>query len=307
MSTKTKKLTILGLVLILLLGFTFGLKAFLKPPPGRTNFLVMGVAGANHAGSDLTDSMMLVSIDNSTGKTLILSLPRDIWIDSLRTKLNSVYHYLGTQKTKEIITEITGQEINHALLLDFSVFKEIIDNLGGIVVNVQHSFDDYKYPIAGKENDPCNGDKEYKCRYEHLHFDAGSQMMDGERTLKFVRSRNAEGDEGTDFARNQRQQLVILAIKNKVLSPKFLLSPGKPYGLFRIVMAYVKTDIPQSQYLNLAKIGLRIKTANITSIVLNDGYLINPKPSKLYDNQWVLIPKSGNWEEVKKYISSLLI
>jgi LCP family protein required for cell wall assembly len=283
-----------------------GIKAFLEPPVGRTSFIVMGIAGSDHAGKDLTDSMMLVTIDNQTGRTLILSLPRDIWITEWRAKLNGIYHYQGMDETKKIVQEITGRPVDYGLVLDFNFFKGVVDQLGGIEVNVERSFDDFKYPINGKENDLCNGDKEFKCRYEHLRFETGIQRMDGELALKFVRSRNAEGDEGTDFARDQRQQKVILAIKNKALSLKFLLTPGRPYGLLKTVLANIKTDIPQNKYFELAKIGLRLRTKNITTAVLGEDYLVNPKPSKIYDNQWVLIPKAGGWEEVKKYIFSLI-
>ena len=306
MSGIAKKLIILLICLVILFVFVVGIKLLLRPLAGRTSFLVMGIAGENHAGKDLTDSMMFVTIDNQTGKTLILSLPRDIWIPSLKTKINSVYHYQGMAQVKKTVVEIVGQPVDYGLVLDFNFFKTAIDQLGGIEVNVERSFDDFKYPIAGKENDLCDGDKEFKCRYEYLHFDTGWQTMDGDLALKFVRSRNAEGDEGTDFARDQRQQKVILAIKNKVLSPKFLLSPGRPYGLLKTVLANITTDIPQNKYFDLAKIGLRIRTRNIQTAVLGEDYLVNPKLSKTYDNQWVLIPKAGDWSEVQKFINSLI-
>lgn len=306
MNIKDRKITKLIFIFATLAILVTGLLIYLRLPAGRTNFLVMGVAGSGYAGDDLTDSMIFVSIDNQTGKTLILSLPRDIWIAKWRAKLNSIYHYRGTEETKKIVTEITGQTVDYALILDFNFFKAVIDQLDGVEVNVERSFDDFKYPIAGKETEICPGDKEFKCRYEHLHLEAGWQTMDGELALKFVRSRNAEGDEGTDFARDQRQQKVILAIKNKVLSPKFLLAPGKPYGLLKVVLANIKTDIPQNKYFDLAEIGLRIRTKNIKTAVLGEDYLINPKLSKTYDNQWVLVPKANDWSEVQKYVGSLI-
>ncbi len=97
-------LTILGVIIL-------GVLSFLRPSPGRTNFLVLGVAGENHSGGDLTDSLIFVSVENQTGKTLVLSLPRDIWIAPLRTKLNSVYHYEGMEETKKAVGEILGQKI----------------------------------------------------------------------------------------------------------------------------------------------------------------------------------------------------
>lgn len=278
-----------------------------KTPPGRANFLVLGVAGEGYTGKDLTDTIIFVSVDNQTGKTLLLSLPRDIWIAPLRTKLNSVYHYKELEATKKIVSEILGQSINYGVVIDFEVFKKIIDVLEGTTVEVERSFDDFKYPIPGKENDLCEGDPEYKCRYEHIHFDTGRQTMDGETALKFVRSRNAQGVEGTDFARAQRQQKIILAIKDKILSPKFFLSPEKPLQLIKLVTLNIQTDIPKEKYFDLFKIAIKFRTKNLKMEVLNNNYLVKPLPSKeKYDNQWVLVPKTGSWKEVQKYVSSLL-
>jgi len=290
---------ILGLILWLV-------SRFLQPAPGRTNLLVLGVAGQNQAGSDLTDTIMFVSLDNQTGKTLLLSLPRDIWVPALRTKLNSVYHYRGAGETKKIVGEILGQPVTYEVMIDFTVFKKVVDSLGGVTVEVQNAFDDDKYPLPGKENDLCGGDKDFKCRYEHVRFEAGQQKMDGETALKYVRSRNAEGDEGTDFARSQRQQRLILALKSKILSPRFLLNPQRVWGFVKVVQESIKTDIPQDQFLALAKIALRIRSQKITTAVLNGGYLINPPASAKYDQQWVLVPQTGDWQAAQGYVRGLL-
>ncbi len=179
--------------------------------------------------------------------------------------------------------------------------------MGGVDVEVERSFDDFKYPIAGKENDLCNGDKEYKCRYEHLHFDAGLQTMDGETALKYARSRNAEGEEGTDFARSQRQQRLILAIKKKIFTPAIILNPKKLIALWRLFITNIKTDIPQEKYSELIKIALKLRGGKLKTITLNENFLVNPPTNKQkYDNQWVLIPKTGDWQEVHDYLKDLI-
>lgn len=307
MSLKTKKVIFITLSIVILLCLGMGIHFLFFLPVQPANFLVLGIAGKGYTGEDLTDSVLFTSLNNQTGKTLVLSLPRDIWIPSLRTKLNSIYHYQGLSETKKLVADILGQPIDYGVVIDFEVFKKIVDILSGVEVTVERSFDDYKYPLAGRENDLCNGDLEYKCRYEHVHFDAGKQIMDGQTALKYVRSRNAQGEEGTDFARAQRQQRLLLAIKNRILSPAFLFNPRKSLQLFKMVASNIQTDIPKEKYLLLFKTALRFKSKNLKMIVLNDGYLINPPTSKVkYDNQWVLIPKSGNWEEVQKYVVTLL-
>jgi len=293
-------LTILGI-------FILGTLSFLRPSSGRTNFLVLGVAGENHKGGDLTDSIIFVSMENQTDKTLVLSLPRDIWITPLRAKLNSVYHYEGMEETKKAVGEILDQKIDYSLVIDFNLFTKAVDLLGDVEVEVERSFFDYKYPLAGRENDLCNGDPEYKCRYESLHFEAGKQIMNGDQALKYVRSRNAEGEEGTDFARSQRQQRLLLAIQKKIFTPQVLFNPRRLTQLANLTFANIKTDIPQSKYTDLFKIALKLRKNKFKMEVLNDGFLINPPTSKAkYDNQWVLIPKDGTWEAIQNHVKNLI-
>src|SRR4030042_739908 len=214
--------------------FIFTPRGVVEEIDGRTNILILGKGGEGHEAPDLTDTMLFLSLNYKDKKTTIISLPRDIWLPELRTKLNSVY-YWGNKKedrggiilAKASVEEILGQPVHYAVVLDFSGFKEIIDILGGVEVDVETSFTDAKYPISGRENDLCNNDPEYKCRYETLRFTLGRQLMDGETALKFARSRNAEGDEGTDFARQKRQQKIIKAIEEKILDNGTLFSPGK--------------------------------------------------------------------------------
>jgi len=306
---KILKKAFLFLFLVLLLGITIatGISFYFwqKIPTHPANFLILGIAGENHEGKDLTDTIMFASLDPYQKHLVLVSLPRDIWLEKWRAKINSIYHYKGLEETKKTVEEILGQKIAYGIIIDFEIFQKTIDALGGITVDVERSFDDYKYPIPGKENDLCEGDPLYRCRYEHLHFEAGKQLMDGQTALKFVRSRNAKGEEGTDFARAARQQKVILAIKDKILSKEFLLSPKKAIQLFKFITSNVQTDIPKEKYWQLLKTGLKIR--NIKTTTINSNYLITPPISKKYDNQWVLVPKSGNWQEIQEYIKKFLM
>ncbi len=302
-----KILLSLGLILLILGSLITILYYFFQPQAGRTNILVLGVAGENYKGSDLTDSIIFFSVENKTGESLLLSLPRDIWIAPLRTKLNSIYHYQGIEETKKAVSDILGQKIDYSLIIDFDVFVQMVDLLGSVEVDVERAFDDYRYPITGKENDLCDGDPEFNCRYEDLHFDQGQQLMDGQTALKYVRSRNAEGEEGTDFARSQRQQRLFLALKRKMLTPKFIFNFSRINKLVTLVNENIKTDISPDDYGQLFRIGLRIRKNKMETAVLNDGYLINPSTSEeRYDNQWVLVPQSGSWEEIHTYVKGLL-
>ncbi len=293
---------------ILALRFRWFIGPFLSPFEGRVNVLVLGKGGVGHDAPDLTDTMMLASV--SSEKTNLISLSRDIWAPEIRAKLNSAYYWgkfrkEGFKLADESVGKITGVNVDYNLVIDFSVFKEVVDSLGGIEVDVQNSFTDEKYPIEGRENDLCDGNGTYTCRYETLTIQKGKQMMDGETALKFVRSRNAEGDEGTDFAREARQQLVIAGIKNKVLSAEVILNLLKIRTLWNIGMDSIETDIPQNMLGVLARKAFDSRD-NINSVVIPEEMLINPPISRIYDNQYVFVPKTGNWEEVQKWIQDLL-
>ena len=125
---------------------------------GRTNILIMGKAGGTHDGPDLTDTMMLVSVSLTSNNIKIISIPRDTWIPEMEAKINSAY-YWGNQKNpgggisfaKAEAPEVLGTPIQYGAVIDFSGFKDIVDELGGIQVNVTNSFTDYYYPITGEK------------------------------------------------------------------------------------------------------------------------------------------------------------
>lgn len=280
---------------------------------GRTNILILGKGGEGHEAPDLTDTIIFASVYHNEPLLFLLSLPRDIWIPELRAKLNSAY-YWGNQReeggglvlAKAVAEKIVGQPIHYGVVIDFSGFTKIIDEVGGVEVDVERGFVDEKYPIAGRENDTCNGDPNYSCRYETVTFEKGKQFMDGETALKFVRSRNAEGDEGTDLARAARQQKVIWALREKILSSYVLLSPRRILAIAKLFENYIETDIDPSAAAILARRVFQGRE-RINSHVLSEDLLINPPLSPQYDNLYVFIPKSGTWDEVNKWIEKLLI
>ncbi len=280
---------------------------------GTTNILVMGKGGGSHDGPDLTDTMMLVSISLTSNKTTMISIPRDLWVPSIRAKINSAY-YWGNQKqvgginfAKAITSEVVGVPIQYGIVIDFSGFKDIIDKLGGIMVNVPNSFTDYYYPIAGRENETCGGhDAFYKCRYETLHFVAGPQLMNGETALKFVRSRHAEGIEGTDIARELRQQKMIEGLKNKFSDKKTYKNIKNDLAILKVITNSIDTDI---DYPKAGVIARRVYDSkdSIKSYIIPAELLVNPPVSEKYDMQSVFVPSLGNgkWEELQKWITSI--
>jgi anionic cell wall polymer biosynthesis LytR-Cps2A-Psr (LCP) family protein len=190
----------------------------------------------------------------------------------------------------------------------------MVDLLGGVRVDIESGFTDDRYPILGRENDSCGGDIKTLCRWETVVFDSGSQILDGTTALKFARSRKADGDEGSDFARSARQQKIILALKEEVLSTDFLLNPKKLSQMLEIIESAVETDIPESHFGGFAKVALKAKDAGIRSVVLGDiykpgekdGFLINPPVSPKHLNQYVLVPRVDTWQPAQEWIGCLL-
>lgn len=283
-----------------------------KSIDGRTNILILGKGGKDHEAPELTDTMMFASISHSGAGITLVSLPRDIWIPQLKAKLNSTY-YWGNKKTegggfvlaKATVEEIIGQPIQYVAVIDFSGITNVVDTLGGVEVEVDRAFTDERYPIAGREADKCGGDITLACRYETVKFEKGLQHMDGATTLKFIRSRYAEGDEGTDFARSARQQKVIAAIEKKITTRDVLFSPTKVRGLVDLFEKSVETDIDESAGAILAR-RLFDGRATRQSHVLGEDFLVNPPIQAKYDNLYVFVPKEGNWDKVHEWIKNLL-
>ncbi|MEK7521858.1 MAG: LCP family protein [Patescibacteria group bacterium] len=297
----------------------------LKNSNGRTNFLVLGLGGARNEPSSLTDSQQFFSYDHGAGRHVLLSIPRDIWLPGIGVKINNAFSYgnsiegSGIDLTKGAVTEITGQQVHYTVMIAFDGFVRLIDLLGGIDLYVDRSFVDTQYPIKGRETNTCGGDTEFNCRWETVSFKKGLNHFDGQTALKFVRSRHARGDEGTDLARAARQQKVLLAIKNKILSPSFFLNPKKVEKVFGLVGEVFESDIPQKDLGLVARAfletrGEKIHTENLTAIdptnpdenLKKPAFLTHPPIAPLYKNQWVLVPISGTWEPTHKWVQCLL-
>lgn len=312
----------------------------LKETNGKTNVLLLGIGGGSHDGPNLTDTIMLASIDSKANKVTLVSIPRDLWIPDANNgngeKINEVYadgqdnQNRGLLLAKAIVGNVTGQDIHYGLRLDFNGFVRAVNEVGGLDVTVDRVLDDYEYPISGKEDDPCgHTDAEitdyaknasdsgaldfFPCRYKHLHFDTGLTHMDGETALEFVRSRHGQGSEGSDFARSARQQKVIEAFRNKIFSASTIFNPSVLLNLYGIVKDSIDTDLSQQDIALFLRIAPQLKNATIETAVVDygdsvqgrAGLLINPPISSDYGFASVLIPRtgSGNFAEIRRYVT----
>src|SRR5258706_4580507 len=279
---------------------------------GTYNILFLGYGGAGHEGSLLTDSIILLHVDTNSHKAAFISVPRDLWVNG-NHKINAA-GISGFQDSKPIVTGVTGLPVNYYVSVDFGGFTKIIDDLGGITVQVPATFDDPFYPITGEENNTCGKTEQeinllktkysgysletkFTCRYEHLHFDKGEVNLDGATALKFARSRHGD----SDFGRSLRQFAILGGIKNKLIS--FQMT-SKFEEIVGTLLHIVRTDLDPSIIKALVQIVGDVKAYSIKQIQLTTDNVLNQSTSN--NGQFILIPKSGNFNfsGIKEYISS---
>lgn len=283
----------------------------LRKVNNQVSILVLGIAGGTHDGPTLSDSIIVANYNFEKNRLLTIGIPRDVWSSTLRDKINSAYAYGEAKKENGGLTlakaeagAIVGFPIEYAVVINFSKYKGLIDFFGGVNVNVQRSFVDHKYPLEGKEDDPCGGDPDYKCRYETIQFNQGLQHMDGTTALKFVRSRNAIGAEGSDFARSKRQQLVTEDLKSKILATLFSLNVDKTKKLYLELNDAVQRDIENQQVASLIKNVVFKGHFYQKDFAYPRELFVTPDVS-LYDGRYVLIPKNG-YQNLHEYTQCIL-
>lgn len=196
---------------------------------------------------------------------------------------------------------ITGKEKD--LCAKEEDFKKIEPYLNNDSLNIEERDKLFKEKPELEEflrNATASPELAFPCRYETLHFDAGLQHMSGEAALKYVRSRYSSQD-GGDFGRAKRQQLLLGALGEKVISLGFI---PKIIPLLDELSDNIETDVPLPQlqkFMSEAKNASQYKTARL--VLSDDGYL---EGSRSADGQFILIPKEGvdRWEKIKLWIKN---
>ncbi len=271
----------------------------------RINILLAGVGGANHPGGWLADTIILASVQPSTGAVALLSIPRDLAAPipgyDIR-KINNAFAFGftdsdgsmagGATLLGKVVTEVTGQPIHYWGVLDFSGFRDSVDELGGITVTVDRSFVDHSFPTD-----------DYG--YQTVSFTAGEQVMDGTTALDYVRSRHGSNDEGSDFARATRQQKVLVALKKKIFSIGTLLNPGKISELSRIIGDHTATDLELWEMLRLAKLVEGVGSEDIVNVVLDTepGGLLTTETG--IDGAYLLVPRVEDFSQIQELAATI--
>ncbi|EKD63429.1 MAG: cell envelope-related transcriptional attenuator [uncultured bacterium] len=277
---------------------------------GHTNFLLLGIGGGEHDGAELTDSIIVASLNEENKLVPMISIPRDLFVKDEKIgndRINRYYELtkltyenegyteteaqtLALEDTSIKIGEILGIEIQYYALIDFDGFTEIVDAMDGIDVYLEESFYDDQYPIGETG------------LYETFSLPAGENHLDGESALKYARSRKTT----SDFDRGLRQQSILNAIKEKALSTGVLTSPSKIKNLYEAITGNFVTNLSLTEMASLGEMADEFDQDSMLSQVINDdpgkvgGFLYTP-PREEYNGAFVLVPSSGDYSEIQLF------
>jgi LCP family protein required for cell wall assembly len=213
-----------------------------------------------------TDSMIVVSIDPLLKTAAMISFPRDLWVTIPgfgEDRINTAYRYGelrrvdggGAGVAARTLDQNFGLRPTYYATVDFRGFQEIVNTLGGVLIDVPRPLKDDEYPTENYG-------------YERVFFAPGPQLMDGATALKYARTRHQD----SDFGRMARQQQVLLGIRERALRLNVL--PRLP-ALVEQLARTVNTNFTPGELLSLAKLATQIESAALGTLVV-DSQLVTP-------------------------------
>jgi LCP family protein required for cell wall assembly len=230
-----------------------------------------------------TDTIILLSFNPNTGAIGMLSLPRDLWVPlpgiNVTTKINTAfmlgelrnYPGGGAQLIKDTVSSFVGRPVDYYVRVNFDGFREIIDLIGGVTVEVPYTIHDEEYPT------PDYG-------VETFHLDAGIRHLDGETALKYARTRHGD----SDYGRARRQQDIIRAVAKQVTNagalPQLL---SRAPQLLMTMQNSIQTDIPIQLGIELAQRLQEGANGDVQQLVLDNRYGEETFSS---EGAWILLP-----------------
>lgn len=280
---------------------------------GRVNILLLGRGGEGHEGADLTDTIILASIDPVAKEAALVSIPRDLYVPVQgkgSMKINAVFstgksnanNARSSQKSvkqaeaagfallEETIETQLGVPVHYHLMVDFQGFKQAIDTVGGIELNA---------PDSVTETMRIDG-RTYK-----LDVKAGQQKMDGFKALAYARSRHTSPR--GDFDRAERQRVIITALKDKILSAGTFSNPQKISSLLDTFGDHVQTNFSTADLQRLYQLSKEIPSSKISSIGLSDPPNNFVTTSNIAGAS-VVIPTAGNgnFKDIQSFMRNAL-
>lgn len=260
------------------------------------NILVLGRPGKGYSGGNLTDTIILVHLEPTEEKATLISLPRDLLVkipyQRGLTKINSLYNLVGIEGLKEKIEEITDLSIDHHILIDLAVVKEIIELVDGVNVYVPQDIDDPYFPGPNYT-------------YQAFVLKAGWRYLDGQTALKYIRTRYTSPN--GDFDRMARQQQIIRLLKQKVLTLNPLWNFPTYLKIFNTLKSHIQTDLGLIEMKSFYQTVQEMEIDQITHLVIDKkrtDLLIGGQVMLGQQLASVVYPKTGqgNYGEIKEYI-----
>ncbi len=264
----------------------------------RVTILLMGIdrrAGENEKGY-LTDSIMVITLDPQTRTAALLSIPRDLWVEIPGYQLDTIntanrtgdyYDYPGggpALATKTVEHNL-GININYYVRLDFTAFETFIDTIGGVDIVNQTDIDDPQYP-----------DGSYG--FEPFTLSAGPHHLNGHDALRYARTRHGS----TDIDRARRQQEVVMAVRDRILSLGMLPTlVAKAPALYQTLNQSIWTNLSLDQVVSLALLAQDIPRANIQNAVIDYHYVLDYVTPEGRD---VLVPLRDKIRELRDQLFS---
>jgi LCP family protein required for cell wall assembly len=273
---------------------------------GRINILILGIGGEGHEAPNLSDTILVMSIDPKTKDAAMLSVPRDLYVKippvpgkslTQYSKINAANAYGGPELAEKVVSNVIGVPIHYYMLVDFSGFKQAVDSVGGIDVNVPKAIYDPEYP--------CDNELGGYCPFK---IAAGTQHMNGTIALRYARSRHST----SDFDRASRQQLIIAALKTKSMQLSTLTNPAKLSGLLDALGGHVKTDMQLNEMQKMATIAKDIDTSKLTNKVLdtagNDSLLVDGS-GRIEGAGSIELPRRGNYDytDIQDFVKNIFV
>lgn len=252
---------------------------------GHVNILLAGNSADRtdgNGGGDLTDSIMLVSIDTKNHAASMISIPRDTWVEIPgfgHGKINEAYHDGNSENfnqagyakggmglLEKVVSQNFGITPNYYALVNYEAFKDAVNKVGGISINVQSR--DPRGLYDPSRISPTN-------RNPLVKLPNGQVSLNGDQALNLARARGdaygSYGFEQSDFDRTTHQRQMLLALKQKVSSPSVISNPLKISGLMDAIGNNVHTDFQLNEVMSLYAMMKKINSSDIKSISFNNA------------------------------------
>ena len=223
----------------------------------RLNILLLGIDRRPDEPADGTrsDTIIVVSIDPVQHSAVMMSFPRDLWVSIPGygpQRINVAHSLGGPELSAKTLQANFGLHVDYWARIDFDGFRQIVDTLGGVVIDVERPIKDDEYPTENYG-------------YKRIYIAAGPQLMDGQTALEYARSRHSEND----FGRAHRQQRVLMAMRDRALQVGMLLRVPALVGQAQTA---VTTDLSAGEVIGLARLANDLDPGKVSSVVFDVRY-----------------------------------